>query len=135
MTKTLAASQEAGLGRFGSSVPARCCGDMTKRMLSVLLRCVSGGTARNCSLALLILLSSSCARLNTGVCVFCNATTYTELADSNRIHGLKSGKTLKEFRGHSSYINDCMFTADVSSATQQIVSAASDGTVKVRLLG
>ena len=49
-----------------------------------------------------------------------------------RVHGLKSGKTLKEFRGHSSYINDCMFTADVSSATQQIVSAASDGNVKVR---
>jgi WD40 repeat-containing protein SMU1 len=56
-----------------------------------------------------------------------------EIGHSNRIHGLKSGKTLKEFRGHSSYVNDCMFTADVSSATQQIVSAASDGTVKVRM--
>ena len=29
-----------------------------------------------------------------------------------RAHGLKSGKTLKEFRGHSSYVNGVMFSAD-----------------------
>ena len=49
----------------------------------------------------------------------------------HRVHGLKSGKTLKDFRGHTSYINDCMFTADLASSTQQIVSASSDSTVKV----
>ena len=50
---------------------------------------------------------------------------------AHRVHGLKSGKTLKDFRGHTSYINDCMFTADLASSTQQIVSASSDSTVKV----
>ena len=29
-----------------------------------------------------------------------------------RIHGLKSGKTLKEFRGHSSYVNSVTYTPD-----------------------
>jgi len=29
-----------------------------------------------------------------------------------RIHGLKSGKTLKIFRGHSSYVNCCIFSDD-----------------------
>ena len=44
---------------------------------------------------------------------------------------LKSGKKLKEFRGHKSYVNDCLFTGDISAAMQQVVSASSDGTVKV----
>ena len=43
------------------------------------------------------------------------------------MHGLKSGKTLKEFRGHTSFINDVIFTSDAHS----IISASSDGTVKV----
>lgn len=30
----------------------------------------------------------------------------------NRIHGLKSGKTLKEFRGHTSFINEVIYTVD-----------------------
>ncbi|XP_074650135.1 WD40 repeat-containing protein SMU1-like [Tubulanus polymorphus] len=44
-----------------------------------------------------------------------------------RIHGLKSGKILKEFRGHSSFVNDVVFAPD----GHHIMSASSDGTVKV----
>ena len=29
-----------------------------------------------------------------------------------RVHGLKSGKTLKEFSGHTSFVNDAVFTQD-----------------------
>lgn len=45
------------------------------------------------------------------------------------LHGLKSGKMLKEFRGHTSYINHASFSLDGS----QILSSSSDGTVKVRI--
>uniref|UniRef100_A0A3P8PYS3 WD40 repeat-containing protein SMU1 n=1 Tax=Astatotilapia calliptera TaxID=8154 RepID=A0A3P8PYS3_ASTCA len=41
---------------------------------------------------------------------------------------VKSGKTLKEFRGHSSFVNEVTFTPD----GHHIISASSDGTVKVR---
>ena len=44
-----------------------------------------------------------------------------------RIHGLKSGKTLKEFRGHTSFVNMAIFVPD----SPHIISASSDGTVKV----
>ena len=46
---------------------------------------------------------------------------------TSRIHGLKSGKTLKEFRGHTSFVNMAVFLPD----THNIISASSDGTVKV----
>lgn len=36
---------------------------------------------------------------------------------------------LKEFRGHSSYVNDAIFTSD----GLRIITASSDCTVKVRL--
>jgi len=44
-----------------------------------------------------------------------------------RVHGLKSGKALKELRGHSSYINEIAFSPDAA----RIVSASSDGSVRV----
>lgn len=46
-----------------------------------------------------------------------------------RINGLKSGKTLKEFRGHSSFVNMAIYLPD----SPQVLSASSDGSVKVRL--
>jgi hypothetical protein len=30
----------------------------------------------------------------------------------HRIHGLKSGKVIKEFRGHVSFVNNAVYTAD-----------------------
>ncbi len=46
---------------------------------------------------------------------------------SIKIHGLKSGKCLKSFRGHSSFVNQACFSEDESI----ILTASSDGTVKV----
>jgi len=40
-----------------------------------------------------------------------------------RVHGLKSGKSLKELRGHSSYVNGVDFSPDAS----RLASASSDG--------
>ncbi|GAB6019265.1 Serine/threonine-protein kinase smu1 [Chamberlinius hualienensis] len=44
-----------------------------------------------------------------------------------RIHGLKSGKALKEFKGHTSFVNEAVYTPD----NHHIISASSDGTVKM----
>ncbi|KAJ1656754.1 hypothetical protein IWQ61_003725 [Dispira simplex] len=44
-----------------------------------------------------------------------------------RLHGLKSGKMLKEYRGHTSFINSVRFTLDFT----KVLSASSDGTVRV----
>jgi len=44
-----------------------------------------------------------------------------------KLHGLKSGKTLKEMRGHSSFVNDAVFMGD----GHHFISASSDGTVKM----
>jgi len=50
----------------------------------------------------------------------------TSFDGTARIHGLKSGKTLKEFRGHTSYVNGAIFTAD----NNNIITISSDGTAK-----
>lgn len=44
-----------------------------------------------------------------------------------RIHGLKSGKLLKEFTGHTSFVNDVVYTID----GHHLLSGSSDGTVKL----
>ena len=44
-----------------------------------------------------------------------------------RIHGLKSGKLLKEMRGHATYVNDARY----ASEGERVLSASSDGTVRV----
>ncbi|KAK8795530.1 hypothetical protein WA158_000187 [Blastocystis sp. Blastoise] len=43
-----------------------------------------------------------------------------------RLYGLKAGKMLKLFRGHSSYVNNCIYIND-----KHIASSSSDGTVKI----
>lgn len=44
-----------------------------------------------------------------------------------RAHGVKSGKTLKEYRGHTSYVNTAIYTRD----NARVVTASSDGNVIV----
>lgn len=51
----------------------------------------------------------------------------TSYDNTCRIHGLKSGKTLKEFRGHTAYVNCASFLKDGTT----IISGSSDGTVKL----
>ena len=34
-----------------------------------------------------------------------------------RVHGIKSGKMLKEFRGHTSYVNDATYSPDGTQAS------------------
>jgi WD40 repeat-containing protein SMU1 len=67
----------------------------------------------------------------TSVCFSRDATQVlsTSFDQTIRIHGIKSGKMLKEFRGHISFVNDAIFSADGF----RVISASSDGTVKVSL--
>ena len=51
------------------------------------------------------------------MCKFQTENNFSNLIYFFRIHGLKSGKTLKEFRGHTSFVNDAVFTPDA----QQII--------------
>jgi len=44
-----------------------------------------------------------------------------------RIHGLRAGKMLKEFRGHDSFVNAAIFVGDGG----RVLTGSSDGTVKL----
>ncbi|KAI8421352.1 hypothetical protein MSG28_008364 [Choristoneura fumiferana] len=44
-----------------------------------------------------------------------------------RLHGLRSGRLLREFRGHASFVNEALFAPDGHA----VLSGSSDGTVKV----
>lgn len=44
-----------------------------------------------------------------------------------RAHGIKSGKTLKEYRGHTSYVNSAVYSKD----NNKVVTASSDSRVLV----
>jgi WD40 repeat-containing protein SMU1 len=45
-----------------------------------------------------------------------------------RAHGMKSGKLLKELRGHTSFVNCLSF----SPCYTRLLSGSSDGTLRVR---
>eukprot|EP00602_Paraphysomonas_sp_CaronLab_P007893 CAMPEP_0185035328 /NCGR_PEP_ID=MMETSP1103-20130426/26523_1 /TAXON_ID=36769 /ORGANISM="Paraphysomonas bandaiensis, Strain Caron Lab Isolate" /LENGTH=495 /DNA_ID=CAMNT_0027572357 /DNA_START=80 /DNA_END=1570 /DNA_ORIENTATION=+ len=67
-----------------------------------------------------------------GVTALCFAKDSSQLLTGSfdclaRIHGLKSGKTLKEFRGHTSFVNSVIYTKDGSNA----LSASSDGSIRL----
>lgn len=44
-----------------------------------------------------------------------------------KIHNIKSGKIVKEFRGHTSFVNAVLYSQDNNS----VLSGSSDGTIKV----
>lgn len=44
-----------------------------------------------------------------------------------KIHNIKSGKLVKEFQGHTSFINAVLYSQD----NKTIISGSSDGTIKV----
>ena len=52
----------------------------------------------------------------------------TSFDQTARIHGLKSGKTLKEFRGHTSYVNAGLYS---KKNINNIFTCSADGTVKL----
>ncbi|KAF4716173.1 Serine/threonine-protein kinase smu1, partial [Perkinsus olseni] len=52
------------------------------------------------------------------------------LDNTCRLHGMHSGRTLKEFRGHTSYVN-CVGFADGPGHQRLVVSGSADGFIRV----
>jgi WD40 repeat-containing protein SMU1 len=69
----------------------------------------------------------------TSVCFSRDGTQLlsTSFDHSARVHGIKSGRTLKLLEGHSSYVNTACFSHDGAGA----ITGSSDGTVKIWDLG
>jgi WD40 repeat-containing protein SMU1 len=60
----------------------------------------------------------------------------TSFDNTLRIHGIQSGKTLKIFRGHTSYVQrasllQVLVEASDASSTRAVLSASSDGTLRL----
>lgn len=47
-----------------------------------------------------------------------------------KIHNIRSGKLLKEFHGHTSFVNAVLFSND----NEKVMSTSSDGTLKVKTI-
>ena len=66
------------------------------------------------TLAILVLFEASVLLCGSGLWIFFSLLF-------PRIHGLKSGKTLKEFRGHTSFVNEVVFTPDGHSLLRSVL--------------
>lgn len=67
-----------------------------------------------------------------GITALCFSKDSTNILSASfdgslRLHGIRSGKALKEFRGHGSYVNAVAF----SRSGEEVVSGSSDGTVRL----
>ncbi|WAQ93541.1 SMU1-like protein [Mya arenaria] len=65
--------------------------------------------------------------MDEAVLCMCFSRDSEMLATGDQGGKIKSGKTLKEFIGHTSFVNDSVYTQD----GHHIISASSDGTIKV----
>lgn len=44
-----------------------------------------------------------------------------------KLHDIRNGKLLTEFKGHTSFVNDVLFSTD----NTKVISGSSDGSIKV----
>ncbi|KAH6560240.1 hypothetical protein BASA62_000209 [Batrachochytrium salamandrivorans] len=65
----------------------------------------------------------------TSLCFYQDGTQLLSGSFDNtiKIHGIKSGRILREFRGHTSFVNRAIYSADGT----KVISGSSDGTVKI----